>query len=71
MPKSLTIRHGRLVLTADQAAMLTEIATLVYYSDGFTYTKPMMALNKLIADLAGPNYRRACLAEAARREVIR
>jgi hypothetical protein len=39
------------------------IATLVYYCDGFTYTKPMMALNKWIADWATPTARRACLAK--------
>jgi hypothetical protein len=66
--KSLAVRHGRLVLTADQAATLAEIAVLVSYSDGFTYTREMMALNRRLACLAGPNYRRACLAEAATRE---
>ena len=63
-------RHG-LVLNADQAETLTEMATLVWYSDGFTYTKQMMALNKFIADSAGPAARRACLARAAAREAIR
>jgi hypothetical protein len=71
MAKSPALRHGRLVLTAEQAETLIEIATLVYYSDGFTYTKPMMALNRRLANIAGPNYRRACLAEAAARETIR
>jgi hypothetical protein len=28
----------------------------------------MMKLNKLLADIGGPNYRRGILAEAARRE---
>ncbi len=66
--KSLAIRRGRLVLTAEQAATLTEIATLVTYSDGFTYTPVMMRLNKLLAAVAGPNYRRAIISEAAARE---
>jgi hypothetical protein len=66
----LAPRHP-LVLTADQAETLTEIATLVSYSDGFTYTKPMMALNKLIAALAGPAARRDCLRRAGAREAIR
>ena len=57
-----------LVLTAEQAETLTEIATLVTYSDGFTYTPEMMKLNKLIATAAGPNWRRACISEAAARE---
>jgi hypothetical protein len=59
------------VLTADQAETLTEIATLVYYSDGFTFTKDMMAFSKWVADLPTPAARRACLARAAARELVR
>jgi hypothetical protein len=61
-------RDGHLALTLDQADTLTQIATLVTYSDGFTYTPAMMKLNKLIANIGGPNYRQAILAEAAARE---
>jgi hypothetical protein len=64
----VAIRHGRMVFTADQAETLIEIATLVTCTDGFTYTPAMMKLNKLIAAAAGPNYRRACISEAAARE---
>ena len=56
---------------ADQAEILTEIATLVSYSGGFTYTRDMMALNKWIANMSTPVTRRACLAQAAAREAIR
>ena len=66
----LAPRHG-LVLDADQAEILAEIATLVWYSDGFTYTKDMMALNKWIAIMSTPAVSRACLAQAAAREAIR
>ena len=52
MPRELT-------LTGPQARALWEIATLVTYTDGFTYTPAMMKVNKLIAAAAGPNYRRA------------
>ena len=62
-------RDGHLVLTIDQADTLTQIATLVTYTDGFTYTPAMMKVNKLIAAAAGPNYRRACISEAAAREL--
>ena len=61
-------RHGRLALNGEQIETLAEIATLVTYSDGFTYTPRMMALNKLLANIGGPNYRRGILAEAAARE---
>ena len=64
----VAIRDGRMVFTAEQAETLAEIATLVTYSDGFTYTPEMMRLNKLIAGAAGPNWRRACLAHATARE---
>ena len=57
----LAPRHP-LTLNADQDALLTEMATLVYYSNGFTYTKPMMKLVKSIADRATPTAQRACLA---------
>ena len=68
--KSPVHRPG-LVLDADQAETLTEIATLVSYSGGFTYTRDMMALNKWIANMSTPVTRRACLAQAAAREAIR
>jgi hypothetical protein len=61
-------RDGHLALTLDQADTLVEIATLVTHSDGFTWTPAMMKLNKLIANIGGPNYRRAILAEATARE---
>jgi len=64
----VAIRDGRMVFTAEQAETLAEIATLVTYSDGFTYTPEMMKLNKLIAGAAGPNWRRACILEASARE---
>jgi hypothetical protein len=57
-----------LALTADQDALLTEMATLVYYSQGFTYTRDMMRLTKLIADRATPAAQHACLAHADARE---
>jgi hypothetical protein len=38
------------------------MATLVYYSDGFTYTPAMMKLVKSLADRATPAAQRACLA---------
>jgi hypothetical protein len=66
--KSLTYRDGQLALTLDEADTLVQLATLVTYSDGFTYTPEMMRLNKLIANIGGPNYRQAILAEAAARE---
>jgi hypothetical protein len=56
------IARPALTLTAEQDALLTEMATLVYYSDGFTYTRPMMKLVKSIADRATPAAQRACLA---------
>jgi hypothetical protein len=55
-------RHP-LVLSPEQDALLTEMATLVYYHpDGFTYTRPMMKVVKLIADRATPAAQHACLA---------
>ncbi len=57
-------RHP-LALSPEQDALLTEMATLVYYSDGFTYTKPMMKLVKSIADRATPAAQHACLAAHA------
>jgi hypothetical protein len=60
--KSLAPRHP-LTLTAEQDALLTEMATLVYYHpSGFTYTRPMMKVVKLIADRATPAAQHACLA---------
>ena len=59
-----TLQNGvvaRLALSPEQDALLTEMATLVYYSDGFTYTRPMMKLVKAIADRATPAAQRACL----------
>ena len=54
---------GRLALSPEQDALLTEMATLVYYHPvGFTYTRPMMKLVKAIADRATPAAQRACLA---------
>ena len=60
-----TLHNGvvaRLALSPEQDALLTEMATLVYYSQGFTYTRDMMRLTKLIADRATPAAQRACLA---------
>jgi hypothetical protein len=51
-----------LALSPEQDALLTEMATLVYYSQGFTYTRDMMRLTKLIADRATPAAQHACLA---------
>ncbi len=68
--KSPAPRHG-LALTADQAEVLTEMAALVWYSDGFTYTKPMMAVLKSIAGRLPPADRRACLRRAGARELVR
>jgi len=65
------VQRSGLVLNADQAEILSEIATLVSYSGGFTYTRDMMALNKWIAGLSTPTARRACLAQAVAREAIR
>ncbi len=62
------VARPALTLSRTQIDTLTEIATLVYYSDGFTYTAPMMALNKFIADRATPAAQHACLAEATARE---
>jgi hypothetical protein len=69
-----TLRNGvvaRLALSPEQDALLTEMATLVYYSDGFTYTRPMMKLVKSIADRATPAAQHACLAQAHTRELVR
>ena len=61
-----TLHNGvvaRLALSPEQDALLTEMATLVYYHpSGFTYTKPMMKLVKSIADRATPAAQHACLA---------
>jgi len=55
-------RHP-LALSPEQDALLTEMATLVYYHpSGFTYTRPMLKLVKAIADRATPAAQRACLA---------
>ena len=62
MPRELT-------LTGAQAKALWEIATLVTYSDGFTYTPEMERVCELIADSAGSATDRAfCLARADQRE---
>ena len=64
-----TLHNGvvaRLALSPEQDALLTEMATLVYYSDGFTYTRPMMKLVKAIADRATPAAQRACLVACPR-----
>ena len=61
-----TLQNGvvaRLALSPEQDALLTEIATLVYYHpSGFTYTRPMLKVMKSIADRATPAAQRACLA---------
>ena len=61
-----TLHNGvvaRLALSPAQDALLTEMATLVYYHpSGFTYTRPMLKLVKAIADRATPAAQRACLA---------
>ena len=61
-----TLHNGvvaRLALSPEQDALLTEMATLVYYHpSGFTYTRPMLKLVKAIADRATPAAQRACLA---------
>ena len=55
-------RHP-LALSPEQDALLTEMATLVYYHpSGFTYTRPMLKVMKSIADRATPAAQRACLA---------
>jgi hypothetical protein len=54
-PTKKTLHNGvvarpALALSPEQDALLTEMATLVYYHpSGFTYTKPMMKLVKSIA----------------------
>jgi hypothetical protein len=61
-----TLQNGvvaRLALSLEQDALLTEMATLVYYHpSGFTYTRPMLKVMKSIADRATPAAQRACLA---------
>ena len=61
-----TLQNGvvaRLALSPEQDALLTEMATLVYYHpSGFTYTRPMLKVMKSIADRATPAAQRACLA---------
>jgi hypothetical protein len=57
------------VLTVEQAETLIKIAVLVTYTDGFTYTPEMMRLNRRLATVAGPYYRRGCISEAAAREL--
>jgi hypothetical protein len=44
------------------------MATLAVYSDGFTYTRQMMAACKAIADRSSPAVIDACLARASMRE---
>jgi hypothetical protein len=68
-----TLHNGvvaRLALSPEQDALLTEMATLVHYSQGFTYTRDMMRLTKLIADRATPAAQHACLALASKRERV-
>jgi hypothetical protein len=62
-------RHP-LALSPEQDALLTEMATLVYYSQGFTYTRPMLKLVKSIADRAAPAAQRACVTQAHARECL-
>ena len=62
MPRALT-------LTGAQAKALWEIATLVTYTDGFTYTSEMERVCKLIADQGGSATDRTfCLTRADERE---
>jgi hypothetical protein len=65
-PTKKTLQNGvvaRLALSPEQDALLTEMATLVYYHpSGFTYTRPMLKVMKSIADRATPAAQRACLA---------
>jgi hypothetical protein len=57
------VARPALALTPEQDALLTELATLVYYHpSGFTYTRPMMKLVKSIADRATPAAQHAYLA---------
>jgi hypothetical protein len=57
-----------LVLPADLADALAEMCTLAAYSDGFTYTREMMAVSKAIADRSSPAAIAACLGRADIRE---
>src|SRR5258706_412518 len=58
-----------LVLSGAQARTLWEIAVLVIYADGFTYSPEQEALCAFIADAAGSASDRAfCLARADQRE---
>jgi hypothetical protein len=56
------LRHP-VMLFGDDAAMLTTIATLVYYHpSGFTYSDKMMRVMKGIADQTPPKVRRSIVA---------
>jgi hypothetical protein len=58
-----------LALSADQAEVLWELCTLAaYHPSGFTHTKEMASVTKLIADRAGPAAISTCLARAYVRE---
>jgi hypothetical protein len=62
------VARPALTLSPAQIETLTELSTLAYYSDGFTFTPAMMRLSKFIADRVPPAAQHACLAEAAARE---
>jgi hypothetical protein len=52
-----------------EAETLAELCTLAaYHPSGFTHTKEMQAVCKVIADRHSPAARRACLARADERE---
>jgi hypothetical protein len=65
-PRRLTT----LTLTASEADALIEMATLVRYTGGFTYTREMERACQTIADCYGTAARRAVLARANQRERI-
>jgi hypothetical protein len=67
--KSPFAHHRGFMLNAEQTQTLMEIATLAYYSDGFTYTAKMMKLNRWLANWNTAAARRECLAHAAAREL--
>jgi hypothetical protein len=56
-------------ISQSEAETLAELCTLTAYSDGFTFTEPMMAICKVIANRSTPAARRVCLVEAAAREL--
>jgi hypothetical protein len=65
-PRRLTT----LTRTASEAEALIEMATLVRFTTGFTYTREMERTCQAIADRSGPAARRAVLARANERERI-